>query len=136
MSPEAEVRTLEGMGLEPLRTEWRRRYGPPPALRSVDLLRRLLAWRIQADAHGDLDAELRRRLAATGAPRRIDQRVRPGARIAREWQGQRHEVEVIEGGFVHAGARYTSLSQIARAITGTRWNGPRFFGLRADGAAE
>ena len=136
MSLEDEVRALEALSLELLRAEWRRRYGAPPGLRSVDLLRRLLAWRIQADAYGDLDADLRRRLRSVAAPRRLDQRVRPGARIAREWQGQRYEVEVVDGGFIHAGARYASLSQIARAITGTRWNGPRFFGLRGEGASR
>ena len=130
------MRALEAMGLEPLRAEWRRRFGAPPGLRSVDLLRRLLAWRIQADAYGDLDADLRRRLRATTTPRPIDQRIRPGSRVAREWQGQRYEVDVVEGGFVHAGARYESLSQIARVITGTRWNGPRFFGLRTGEAAR
>ena len=135
MTLEHDVRALEAMGLEALRAEWRGRYGAPPILRSVDLLRRLLAWRIQADAYGDLDADLRRRLRSTATPRRIDRRVRPGARIAREWQGRRYEVEVVEGGFVHDGVRYASLSQIARAITGTRWNGPRFFGLRACEAA-
>ena len=136
MSLEDDVRALEALGLEALRAEWRRRYSAPPGLRSVDLLRRLLAWRIQADAYGDLDGDVRRRLRAAAAPRRTDQRVRPGARIAREWQGRRYEVDVVEGGFVHGGVRYASLSQIARLITGTRWNGPRFFGLRADEAAS
>ena len=131
-----EVRALESMGLEALRAAWRARFGAPPGLRSVDLLRRLLAWRIQADAYGDLDADLRRRLRASTTPRRVDQRIRPGSQIAREWQGKRYEVDVVEGGFIHAGARYESLSQIARLITGTRWNGPRFFGLRTGEAAR
>ena len=136
MNLDDDVRALEVMGLEPLRAEWRRRFGAPPGLRSVDLLRRLLAWRIQADTYGDLDAELRRRLRAATTPRRIDQRIRPGARISREWQGKRYEVDIVDGGFVHAGVRYQSLSQIARVITGTRWNGPRFFGLRTGEAAR
>ena len=131
MNLEDEVRALEAMGLEALRGVWRVRFGAPPGLRSVDLLRRLLAWRIQADAYDDLDADLRRRLRGAAMSRPVDRRERPGARIAREWQGQRYEVEVVDGGFVHAGARYRSLSEVARAITGTRWNGPRFFGLRA-----
>jgi hypothetical protein len=132
VSLEDDVRGLEAMDLELLRAEWRARYGAPPGLRSVDLLRRLLAWRIQADAYGDLDTELRRRLRSTSTPRRLDQRVRPGARITREWQGRRCEVDVVHGGFVYAGIRYRSLSEVARVITGTRWNGPRFFGLRAE----
>jgi hypothetical protein len=135
MSADDEVRALEAMGLEALRAQWRARFGAPPGLRSVDLLRRLLAWRIQADAYGDLDAELRRRVRSTATPKPAERNVRPGARIAREWRGQRYEVEVVDGGFVHAGARYKSLSQIARVITGTRWNGPRFFGLRSQAQA-
>lgn len=135
MTLDDDVRALETMGLEPLRADWRARFGAAPALRSADMLRRLLAWRIQADAYGDLDADLRRRVRAASTPRPIDQRLRPGARIMREWQGRPYVVEVVEGGFSHAGVRYASLSQIARAITGTRWNGPRFFGLRkAEGA--
>ena len=123
MSVDDDVRALEGLSLEGLRAAWRERFGAPPGLRSVDLLRRLLAWRIQADAYGDLSADLRRRLRATATPRPVDKWVRPGARIAREWQGRRYEVEVVDGGFVHAGARYNSLSHIAREITGVRWNG-------------
>ena len=57
-------------------------------------------------------------------------RLAPGERFVREWQGRRHEVEVLEKGFRYAGADYRSLSQVAREITGTRWNGLRFFGLR------
>jgi len=132
MSLDDQVRALQAMDLEALRAEWRARFGAPPGLRSVDLLRRLLAWRLQVDVHGDLDADVRRKLRSRAIPRSTDRRVRPGARIAREWQGQRYEVEVVEGGFVYVGARYKSLSQIARAITGTRWNGPRFFGLRGE----
>jgi hypothetical protein len=134
VSLDDDVHALEAMGLDALREQWRARFGAPPGLRSVPLLRHLLAWRIQADAYGDLDTDLRRQLRSTATPRVVDRRVRTGARIAREWQGQRYEVEVVEGGFLHAGARYKSLSEIARAITGTRWNGPRFFGLR--GGAE
>ncbi|HXQ11568.1 MAG TPA: DUF2924 domain-containing protein [Caulobacteraceae bacterium] len=135
MSLDDDVRALEAMDLEALRGQWRPRFGAPPGLRSVDLLRRLLAWRMQADVHGDLGADLRRQLRSTATPRPFDRRVRPGARVAREWQGQRYEVEVVDGGFLHAGARYNSLSEIARAITGTQWNGPRFFGLRGGGEA-
>ena len=123
-----DLRTLERMDLQALRDAWRLRFGPPPALRSVEMLRRLLAWKIQAAAFGGLDAEARKLLRRTGGPRgpALDE----GARLAREWQGVRHEVEEADGGFLYAGARYDSLSEIARQITGVRWNGPRFFGLR------
>ena len=125
---EEEVRALSRLDLEGLREAWGARLGPPPQLRSSDLLRRLLAWKIQAAALGGLDVESRRMLRQSGVPRGPGLCV--GARLTREWKNERHEVEVIEGGFRYAGETYDSLSEIARAITGTRWNGPRFFGLR------
>lgn len=121
------VRSLEGMGLEALRDEWRRRYGPPPSLRSADLLRRNLAWRIQADAFGGLDEWTQRALFGKAAPQPS---VPMGTRVAREWRGVRHEVEVNADGVTYRGETYASLSEVARTITGVRWNGPRFFGLR------
>lgn len=123
-----EVRALEALNLGDLRAEWRRRWGPPPTLRAVELLRRLMAWRIQAEACGGLDAETRRLLRHAGARPRAT--LQAGARFHREWQGRHHEVVVGEGGFEWSGQTYRSLSEVARAITGTRWNGPRFFGLR------
>jgi hypothetical protein len=125
-----EVRALEALDLHGLRDEWHKRYGAPPKMRSRELLARLLAWRIQADAFGGLDAATVRLLLSdkTAAPKPI---LSPGTRVSREWQGRCHEVDVLEEGFRYAGADYRSLSQIARAITGTRWNGLRFFGLRA-----
>jgi len=129
----AEVRALAALDLTGLRDEWRRRYGPPPRMRSKDLLARLLAWRIQAAAFGGLDAATIRLLnnEKSGPP---PIRLEPGTRLAREWQGRRHEVEVLERGFRYRAATYGSLSEVARAITGTRWNGLRFFGLREVGA--
>lgn len=125
-----EVRRLATMNLQQLREEWRRRYGSPPALRSIDLLRRNLAWRIQADRFGGISIELRRALfskrGALGAPE-----IHPGMRLAREWRGVRHEVEITATGVLYRGEPFESLSEVARHITGTRWNGPRFFGLRA-----
>jgi len=120
--------SLESATLEELRAEWGRRYGAPPRLRSPDLLRQILAWRIQAAGEAGLDRTTKR-LLRTGEGRG-DNSVTPGTIIAREWKGERHEVEAAEDGFLYAGRRWESLSGIARAITGTRWNGPRFFGLR------
>lgn len=125
----AEVRALETLDLRGLRDEWRRRYGDPPKLRSTGLLARLLAWRIQADAFGGLDAATIRKLTTEQPPPPRHSHA-PGTRICREWQGQRHEVEVLEKGFRYDGEEFQSLSEIARSITGTRWNGPKFFGLR------
>jgi hypothetical protein len=128
MTPDQAAEALEAMSLPELRDEWRRRFGAPPRLRSADLVRRCLAWLIQTDAWGGIDASLRRRLrgkASTG------DEVDPGVRIVREWQGQRHEVEKVDDGYLYAGQRWSSLSAIALEITGTRWNGPKFFGLRS-----
>ena len=130
-----DVARLDGLGLEALRGEWRSRYGAPPALRSPELLAMMLAWRIQAEAEGGLDAETRRALrrpVATAS--RAAPQPSAGTKLTREWQGVRHEVTAVsEGGFLYRGERFRSLSQVARAITGTRWNGPRFFGLRDEG---
>lgn len=129
----AMVRGFAAMGLEALRAEWRARYGAPPTLRSAPLLRYLLAWRVQADALGGLDARLVQAIRAAARPGAQPRRTLDvGARLAREWQGKLHEVEVVAGGYLHQGRRHRSLSAIARAITGTRWNGPRFFGLREE----
>ena len=125
----AEVRALEALDLHGLRDEWRKRYGDPPKMRSRELLARLLAWRMQSDAFGGLDATTVRLLTAETLPP-PKPRLEPGTRLAREWQGRRHEVDVLEQGFRYMGADYRSLSQVARVITGTRWNGLRFFGLR------
>ena len=124
-----EVRALEALDLHGLRGEWRTRYGEPPKMRSKELLARLLAWRIQADAFGGLDATTIRLLKSDRLPAPKPM-LEPGARLAREWQGRRHEVDVLEKGFRYDGSDYRSLSEVARAITGTRWNGLRFFGLR------
>lgn len=125
----AEVRALEALDLHGLRGEWRKRYGQPPKMRSRELLARLLAWRIQADAFGGLDQTTIRLLNAESLPP-PKPLLEPGTRLVREWQGRRYEVDVLEKGFRFGGTDYGSLSQIARAITGTRWNGLRFFGLR------
>jgi hypothetical protein len=120
--------SLENASLEDLREEWGRRFGAPPRLRSPDLVRRILAWRIQVAAEGGFDRRTRRLLLGNGAGKELHLQL--GTVIAREWEGIRHEVQVTEDGFLHAGKSFRSLSGVARAITGTRWNGPRFFGLR------
>jgi hypothetical protein len=124
-----EVRALERLDLEGLRAEWTRRWGSPPSLRSVDLLRRNLAWRIQAEIFGGLDSETREAIFRKGRPA-AGPLLRLGTRVAREWRGIRHEVEVADSGYLYRGRSFDSLSGVAREITGARWNGPRFFGLR------
>jgi Protein of unknown function (DUF2924) len=97
---------------------------------------RILAYRLQADHLGDLDAESQRLLDRTESPEKAGLRAasqtRPpvGTVLAREWNGQMQRVTVLDNGFAWRGKTYPSLSKVALAITGTRWNGPRFFGLR------
>ena len=127
-----EVQALARLDLEGLREAWRSRYGAPPALRSAELLRLMLAWRIQAQALGGLDPVMRRQLARKGRARAEGIDLGIGARIRREWQGRIVEVEVVAGGFRWNDRVFASLSAAATAIAGVRWNGPRFFGLRGN----
>lgn len=125
--------------LPELRDIWRAKLGvDPPPLRSREIFRRMLGYRLQAAAYGDLTPAARRKLDAIETRRTQPARRRPsplvrltpGAVLIREWKGVRHEVHVTADGFRHQGAVYRSLSEVARAIAGSRWNGPLFFGLR------
>ena len=118
------------MDLEQLREFWRRRYGAPPPLRSVPLMRMQLAWRVQAQTFGGLDSDTRRALGRTGAVEAEGRHLGIGARLIRTWKGQQIEVVVEEQGFRWKDQLFPSLSAAASAIAGSRWNGPRFFGLR------
>jgi hypothetical protein len=118
------------MDLEQLREFWRRRYGAPPPLRSVPIMRLQLAWRVQAEAFGGLDQETRRALARTGSVEAEGKHLGIGARLSRTWKGRQVEVVVEEQGFRWESRLFPSLSAAATAIAGSRWNGPRFFGLR------
>jgi hypothetical protein len=132
---EAEIESLAGLDLAALRSVWEKRFGPAPKLRSPELLRHLLAWHLQVEAFGDLDGETKRRLAARGPVEAEGRQFGLGAILRRDWQGRRIEVVVETEGFRWEGQMFPSLSAIARAATGTRWNGPRFFGLRTGEAA-
>lgn len=125
-----EVEALERLNLDGLRALWCERYGVPPRLRSIELLRLSLAWRVQAEALGGLDGETRRQLGRRGAVRMEGLDLGIGAKLRREWQGRVVEVVVEADGFRWDGRTYLSLSAAATAIAGSRWNGPRFFGLR------
>ena len=118
------------MDLDQLRALWTTRYGSPPSLRSLPILRMLLAWRIQADALGGLDARTRRALGRTGSVVAEGKHLGIGARLTRNWQGREVEIVVEEAGFRWEDQLFPSLSAAATAIAGSRWNGPRFFGLR------
>ena len=129
----AEVRALSDAGLGELRAIWRSRWGAPPKLRSVRLLRVTVAWRLQSEALGGLDDDTRRRLRTSSMPRLATPPV--GTRLTREYRGVLHQVEIGDGGVTYAGRQFGSLSEVAREITGTHWNGPRFFGLRGEAQA-
>jgi hypothetical protein len=143
-SLEGEIAHLRGLDLKGLRVRWQSVTGrrAPPHL-SRELLFAMVAYRIQTEALGDLDAETVRYLksmAAAGSDAEagfvtegFDQRRRtlsPGTILTREWNGQMYRVTIVNDGFSWNGTSYESLSTIAVAITGTKWNGPRFFGLR------
>ena len=138
------VANLEGLDLNGLRRQWRAHLGggEPPAHLPRWLLIRVVAYRLQSDAFGDLDRSIRRILRSgkddgVGAPfdRRAPQTregvgLKAGALLVREWKGQLERVMILEEGFAWNGQTFGSLSQIAKAMTGTTWNGHRFFGLR------
>ena len=126
---EREIETLAGLDLEDLRAVWAAHFGESP-----NLLRQLLAWRLQAALLGGIDRDTRRRLTGRGPVAAEGQHLGQGAILRRDWQGRRIEAVVEAGGFRWEGSLYPSLSAVARAVTGTRWNGPRFFGLREDAA--
>jgi len=124
-----DVRALEALGLEQLRSVWRRRIGPPPKIRSPDLLRLALAWRLQAAVHGGLDAATRRRLRGS-APVGSSDNIASGVRLVKTWRGETYEVVREGDAYVWDGRSFASLSAVALAITGVKHNGPRFFGMR------
>ena len=144
-----EIARLRGLDVGELRARWHtmfRRVAPPHLPRH--LLFRILAYRLQADQFGDLDADIRRVLdrmgfeAADGFGRlvadlnRSRTELRPGTLLTREWGGHLQQVIVLPDGFTWNGKAYRSLSKVAFAITGSRWNGPRFFGLRDRPSSE
>jgi hypothetical protein len=121
-----------------LRKAWRDRFGTnPPPIQSRDLLRRLFAWQLQAHLTEGLDSTTERALTKIAESlekngsyeTKIRRDFSPGVVLTREWKGVIHSVTVISDGFQHRAKNYRSLSDIARMITGTRWSGPRFFGL-------
>ena len=126
----AVIALLETLDLEGLRALWQQRFGSRIRLRSPELLRLLIAWRLQAAALGGLDPETARRLRLRGRVQAEGLELGVGARLRRTWRGTAVEVVVEEGGFRWNDRLYPSLSAAATAIAGSRWNGPKFFGLR------
>jgi hypothetical protein len=126
---EDAVRALGGLDLEGLREAWRHHCGAPTRLRSCQLLRLALAWRLQAGQSGGLDSATRRRLRE-GVHLERSAHVSCGVIIVKEWRGETYRIERTASGYSWQGDTYSSLSKVARAITGVPWNGPKFFGLR------
>ncbi len=124
------VGNIEDMDLEALRLAWGERYGAPPSLRSAQIMQMMLAWRIQAEAYGGLDDETLNALGRSGSVEPEGRHLGIGARLTRNWKGRKVEVLVEESGFRWEGTLYRSLSATATAIAGSKWNGPKFFGLR------
>jgi hypothetical protein len=135
----AQLEAIEKMSASDLRALWRSVFGRPhPGWVQKEFLVRGLGYHLQEKAFGGLSAALRRRLLSYAEELRLEgriaslarPRIKPGTRLVRSWGGQTHVVTVLDTAFEYRGKRFGSLSEIARAITKTRWSGPAFFGLR------
>ena len=143
-SVEDEIAHLRGLDLKGLRSRWQTVFQrSAPAHLTRYLLFAVIAYRIQVDRYGDLDHATRQLLERTDSREArpamsarlasFDQKrteLTPGTVLVREWDRQSQRVMVMADGFAWNGQTYDSLSKVAFAITGTKWNGPRFFGLR------
>lgn len=129
----AAIDRLATMSSADLRVEWRRVYRAASPRFPPDILRQGIAYRLHEQVYGGLTQktlrELERIASAFGRPRRAGA-LKPGARLIRSWRETTYTVLVTENGFVFGDKSYASLSAIAEEITGTRWSGPRFFGLK------
>jgi hypothetical protein len=131
------IERLQELDGAALREEWRRLCRSEPPRISRDLLMRSIVYRLQELEFGGLPKWARQNLADSTvgaepgekAPPASEPRLKPGARLIREWRGRTHTVMVLDEGFELEGRRYRSLTQVAREITGAHWSGPRFFGL-------
>ena len=135
---ERKLAALASMSPAQLRALWRECWRRPAPAMAPDLLRRGIAWKIQSRVDRVLCAETKRalELAATrlrrGEPITSSRSVslKPGTRLVRDWRGKTHQVLVLDKGYEHEGRHFTSLTQVAFVISGSRWSGPLFFGLK------
>lgn len=137
----AALATLESADRTDLLDRWHDLIGsPPPKNLSAPFLRRALAFELQCQVNGGPKVrtleDLSRLAAGSTSYASVGTRLRPGAKLVREWQGRTWTVEVTDGGFLMGGERYASLTALARKITGARWSGPRFFGLVGEARAD
>jgi hypothetical protein len=132
---EAEIDRVRSLSGHALRRRWRAVFGRPVTRHlTADLLRRMIADRIQKEAFGTLDRatlKLLDGLARRDGSRTAERNLKIGTVMVRDYQGRRHTVTVAPEGYVWEGNAYSSLSAVARAITGTAWSGPRFFALKS-----
>jgi len=137
---ENEVDQVRSLDIDALRKRWRMMFGAIPSEGlTKDIIARMIAYRIQEEAFGGLDREMIKlldRLAGGEKPAEPSRRLKPGTVLVREYKGERRTVTVVPDGFVWQDTTYSSLTTIAKAITGTPWNGPRFFGLRMPNQQE
>jgi len=138
MNLEDRLVALATMSPAQLRAQWQHVMKQAAAAWSPDLLRRLLAYKLQEKRFGGLPASASKILARMGTEEKAAAQpqpiaMRPGTHLVREWQGRSISVEVVQDGFLWEGQCYRSLTAIANAVTGTRWSGPRFFGLNNHG---
>ena len=133
---EDQVAALETLSSAQLKDEWRRLTKSPAPRISPSMMRLALAWEIQARALGGLSRETTRKLDQLASAKTKTSAVSPGMRLVREWNGKVHVVTIGEDKVIRwRDAEYRSLSEVARAITGTHWSGPAFFGLKRKAAA-
>jgi hypothetical protein len=139
MDVSEQLTSLPEMKKAALAALWRKHFGaPPPEQTCRDLIIRILAYKIQEQAFGGLRAPTRRRLRQFASAMEKDPNssisntrvIKTGTRLIRQWQGKSYTVTMANSGFEYDGQWYASLSEIARLITGTRWSGPLFFGLK------
>src|SRR6202163_1919983 len=131
----AEIERVRSLSGDALRRRWQSAFGRSPAEHlTPDLLRRMIANRIQEEAFGTLDRATLKfldGLARRDGSRTAERNLKIGTVLVRDYQGRRHTVTIEPEGYVWEGKPYSSLSAIARAITGTAWSGPRFFALKS-----
>jgi hypothetical protein len=135
----AEVNQVGSLGTDALRQRWRLMFGAiPPKSLTRDIIVRMIVYRIQEGAFGGIDRETVKLLdrLARGEKPELSRRLKAGTVLVREYKGERHTVTIVPDGFLWREKTYSSLSVIARTITGTAWNGPRFFGLRVPAKTE
>ena len=133
---EQELAALATLSSAQLRLKWSALTGKPIPRVSPALLRLALAWELQARVHGGLSRKTQQKLDQLGAAKTETAEARPGMRLVREWNGVLHVVTIEEDGSISWNdRRWDSLSKVAREITGTRWSGPAFFGLKKRKAA-